>query len=144
MTDIGKMLTEAVQENLRMIIIVLVACLILYAINIVLGTINGTKKDGFDVKKFFFGVMKMVVIGLCVLAYCYVLNLLQLIPEEIFGIEIPVEVISVTEVYGIVKTWAYDMAKEVREKIKEFMELKYYSYDDIKLTSQENKEGGQG
>ena len=50
---------KAVQENLETIVLMLIVVGSLSAINIVLGTIIGTFTDKFDLKKFFFGILKV-------------------------------------------------------------------------------------
>ena len=50
--NVIKVIVEAVQSNLETIILMLIVVGSLSVINIVLGTIIGTVKDGFNIKKF--------------------------------------------------------------------------------------------
>ena len=54
-SEIIKIITSAVQENLDTIFLMLIVVGSLSGINIVLGTIVGTFTEGFNTRKFFFG-----------------------------------------------------------------------------------------
>ena len=114
----------------------------LNAINIVLGTIIGTFTDKFDAKKFFFGILKAIVIGLCIFAFCYTLNLFALTLQLTKDITISTDFISTVEVFTILIVWAIDIAKDVIAKIKSMKELKYVKYEDVQINP--NKEEGIG
>ncbi len=137
-----KVITEAVQENLETIILMLIVVGSLSAINIVLGTIIGTVKDRFDPKKFVFGIVKAFVIGLCIFAFCYTLNLFALTLQLTKDITISGEAISTVEVFVILVTFALDYAKDVIDKIKSLKELKYVKYEDVQINP--NTEEGIG
>ena len=137
-----KAITEAVQENLETIVLMLIVVGSLSAINIVLGTIIGTFTDKFDAKKFFFGILKAIVIGLCIFAFCYTLNLFALTLQLTKDITISTDFISTVEVFTILIVWAIDIAKDVIAKIKSMKELKYVKYEDVQINP--NKEEGIG
>lgn len=137
-----KAVTEAVQENLETIVLMLIVVGSLSAINIVLGTIIGTFTDKFDAKKFFFGILKAIVIGLCIFAFCYTLNLFALTLQLTKDITISTDFISTVEVFTILIVWAIDIAKDVIAKIKSMKELKYVKYEDVQINP--NKEEGIG
>lgn len=133
---------KAVQENLETIVLMLIVVGSLNAINIVLGTIIGTFTDKFDAKKFFFGILKAIVIGLCIFAFCYTLNLFALTLQLTKDITISTDFISTVEVFTILIVWAIDIAKDVIAKIKSMKELKYVKYEDVQINP--NKEEGIG
>ena len=113
---------KAVQENLETIVLMLIVVGSLNAINIVLGTIIGTFTDKFDAKKFFFGILKAIVIGLCIFAFCYTLNLFALTLQLTKDITISTDFISTVEVFTILIVWAIDIAKDVIAKKKSMKE----------------------
>ena len=133
---------KAVQENLETIVLMLIVVGSLNAINIVLGTIIGTVQDKFDAKKFFFGILKAFVIGLCIFAFCYTLNLFALTLQLTKDITISTDFISTVEVFTILIVWAIDIGKDVIAKIKSMKELKYVKYEDVQINP--NKEEGIG
>ena len=133
---------KAVQENLETIVLMLIVVGSLNAINIVLGTIIGTFTDKFDAKKFFFGILKAIVIGLCIFAFCYTLNLFALTLQLTKDITISTDFISTVEVFTILIVWAIDIAKDVIAKIKSMKELKYVKYEDVQINP--NTEEGIG
>ena len=130
---------KAVQENLETIVLMLIVVGSLNAINIVLGTIIGTFTDKFDAKKFFFGILKAFVIGLCIFAFCYTLNLFALTLQLTKDITISTDFISTVEVFTILIVWAIDIAKDVIAKIKSMKELKYVKYEDIQINVNNEK-----
>ena len=133
---------KAVQENLETIVLMLIVVGSLNAINIVLGTIIGTFTDKFDAKKFFFGILKAFVIGLCIFAFCYTLNLFALTLQLTKDITISTDFISTVEVFTILIVWAIDIAKDVIAKIKSMKELKYVKYEDVQMNPSSQKEMG--
>lgn len=131
--EIFKALMSAVEdENMTVLVIILIAIVVLFGANIILGTRIGSKEEGFDFKKFLFGIEKAITMSLITMAVCYAFNLLCIgigkagfltVNSQFIG---GVEIVSVALAYGI------DLALEVKEKIKSYRELKYISYDDVK------------
>lgn len=139
-----KVITDAVQENLETIILMLIVVGSLSAINIVLGTLIGTFTQKFDVKKFFFGILKAFIIGLCIFVFCYTLNLFALTLQLTKDITISTDFISTVEVFTILIVWALDLAKDIIAKVKSMKELKYVSYDDVQIQQNPQQEEGIG
>ena len=133
---------KAVEENLETIVLMLIVVGSLNGINIVLGTIIGTVQDKFDAKKFFFGILKAIVIGLCIFAFCYTLNLFALTLQLTKDITISTDFISTVEVFTILIVWAIDIAKDVIAKIKSMKELKYVKYEDVQINVNNQSEVG--
>lgn len=127
---------KAVQENLETIVLMLIVVGSLSAINIVLGTIIGTFTDKFDLKKFFFGILKAIVIGLCIFVFCYTLNLFALTLQLTKDVTISGDFISSLEVFTILVAFAIDYCKDILAKIKSLKELKYIKYEDIQINPQ--------
>lgn len=135
-STIVKTITEAVQENLETIVLMLIVVNTLYAINIVLGTLIGTFTEQFDVKKFLFGILKALITSLCIFAFCYALNLFALTLQLTKDISISADFISTVEVFTILIVWALDLAKDIIEKIKSMKTLKYIKYEDVQINAQ--------
>lgn len=133
---------KAVQENLETIVLMLIVVGSLSAINIVLGTIIGTFTDKFDLKKFFFGILKAIVIGLCIFVFCYTLNLFALTLQLTKDVTISGDFISSLEVFTILVAFAIDYCKDILAKIKSLKELKYIKYEDVQINT--NTEEGIG
>lgn len=103
---------------------------ILYIANIILGAIIGTNKSKFDIKKFLFGVLKAVTVLLIIVGVCYTVNVFVLTINKIEGLSIGSSIITTIELLGIMVSVGTDLAMEVFDKLKSFMELKYVSYED--------------
>ena len=130
---------EAVQANLETIFLMLIVVGSLSAINIVLGTIVGTIKEGFNGKKFAFGIFKAFIIGICIFVFCYTLNLFSLTLQLTKDIVISTDFITTLEVFTILIVWAIDLGKDIIEKIKSMKTLKYITYDDVQINPQTEK-----
>ena len=132
--DISHVLTiikEAMEENLETIVLMLIVVSSLYAINILFGTIIGTYTEKFNLKKFLFGVLKMVLADIGIFVFCYTLNLFSLTLQLTKDITISADFITTLEVFTILVVWAVDTAQDIVAKIKSLKELKYVSYDDV-------------
>ena len=132
--DISHVLTiikEAMEENLETIVLMLIVVSSLYAINILFGTIIGTYTEKFNLKKFLFGVLKMVLADIGIFVFCYTLNLFSLTLQLTKDITISADFITTLEVFTILVVWAVDTAQDIVAKIKSLKELKYVSYDAV-------------
>lgn len=135
-SHIVKVIVEAMQENLETIFLMLIVVGSLSAINIVLGTIIGTFKDGFNIKKFLFGIFKAIIIGICIFVFCYTLNLFSLTLQLTKDITISTDFITTLEVFTILIVWAIDLGKDIIDKIKSMKTLKYIHYEDVQINVQ--------
>lgn len=142
METIIQTIQKAMQENLETVILMLIVVGSLSGINIVLGTIIGTFTEKFDIKKFFFGILKAFIIGLCIFVFCYTLNLFSLTLQLTKDVTISTDFITTVEVFTILIVWAIDIAKDIMAKIKSMKELKYIKYEDIQINP--NTEEGIG
>lgn len=136
METILKLIQEALQENLETVVLMLIVVGSLSGINIVLGTIIGSFTEGFDLKKFLFGILKAFIIGLCIFVFCYTLNLFALTLELTKDITISSDFITTVEVFTILIAWALDLAQDILAKIKGMKTLKYVKYEDIQINPQ--------
>lgn len=134
----------AADENLIIVLVNLAVALGLFGTNIFFGTIMGTKEDGFDLKKFLFGIVKALGSCLGIFVFCYLLNVFYIGMNMTDLITIKVEVISTIQVIGVLYVWVIDLAKEVFDKIKSFRTLKYISYDDVDWQQDASPDGGIG
>lgn len=133
METILKLISEALQENLETVVLMLIVVGSLSGINIVLGTIIGSFTEGFDLKKFLFGILKAFIIGLCIFVFCYTLNLFALTLQLTKDISISSDFITTIEVFTVLIAWALDLAKDILEKIKDMKTLKYVKYEDVQI-----------
>lgn len=117
--------------NLSYVILLDCCVMALYIFNIILGTILGTKEEGFDVKKFLFGVMKSFMIVLIILGVCYILNVFVLVMNMMETITISTDMITTIEIIGVLVAVIVDLAMEIKDKLKSFKEMKYVSFDDV-------------
>ena len=131
MEIILEVLTKALDTNISYAVLMDVVIGFLYLFNIILGVIIGTQEDHFDIKKFFFGVMKAVCVLLIIVGICYILNVFTLTISLIRDITIDTDLVTTLELLGILVTQGIDLSKEVIEKIKSFRELKYVTYDAV-------------
>lgn len=139
MSTVIRVITDAVQENLETIILMLIVVGSLNLVNIVLGTIIGTMTEKFNAKKFLFGVFKAFIMGLSIFVFCYTLNLFSLTLQLTKDITISADFITTVEVFTILVVWALDLAKDIIEKIKGMKTLKYVSYEDVQINPQDEK-----
>lgn len=111
--------------------------------NIILGTIVGTHKEGFNWKKFLFGVCKALVLAFVIAGYCAVIEFVPLILARL-KISMPQEYVTFMQVVGVVLAWVYEDTMEVKEKITEVKELHYTSYDDFQIEESQPEIDGIG
>ena len=135
MATIIKLIEEALQENLETVVLMLIVVGSLSGINIVLGTIIGSFTEGFDYKKFLFGILKAFIIGLCIFVFCYTLNLFALTLELTKDISISSDFITTVEVFVVLIAWATDLAQDILAKLKSMKTLKYVKYEDIQINT---------
>ena len=133
METILKLISEALQENLETVVLMLIVVGSLAAINIVLGTIIGSFTEGFDLKKFLFGILKAFIIGLCIFVFCYTLNLFALTLQLTKDITISSDFITTIEVIVVLIAWATDLCRDILDKLKNMKTLKYVKYEDIQI-----------
>lgn len=134
-------LSNAFNENLEVVALLLISDLITSVLNIILGTIIGSNKDAFDLKKFLYGFLKLFASQCIIFAFCYALNLISLaldLIEERFDLKILTDngqsaIIAVIDIISIIWVRIKDTCLDVMEKIKSMRTLKYVSYDDVKL-----------
>lgn len=126
-----KTIKAAMQDNLETIVLMLIVVSSLYAVNILFGTIIGTYTQEFNLKKFLFGILKMILADVGIFVFCYTLNLFSLTLQLTNDITISTDFITTLEVFTVLIVWAVDTAKDIIEKIKSLKNLKYISYDDV-------------
>lgn len=127
-----KIIKEAMQENLSILLCLMIIVAALYAINCIMGAILGGFKEGFDWKKFLFGILKGIIAAACIFAFGFILNMFAAV-LNLIKVEISTDLITILEVIGIFIVWAIDLSKDIIDKIKGLKELKYISYEDVKV-----------
>lgn len=126
-----EIIKEAMEENLETIILMLIVVSSLYAINILFGTIIGTYTEKFNIKKFLFGILKMVLADVGIFVFCYTLNLLSLTLQLTKDVTISESFVTTLEVFCVLLTWAVDTSKDIIAKVKSLKTLKYVTYDAV-------------
>lgn len=144
MKTVLELLQKAWDSNLTIVASMVIVVIGLYALNIFFGTIIGTKEDGFNFKKFLFGIVKAFGCGVGIFAFCYMLNLFGLTMNLTDLVTVNQAVITTIEVIGVLYIWAMDLSKEVLDKIKSWRDLKYISYDDMIIQQDPKPSGGIG
>lgn len=129
-------ITTSITSNLEAPIVFLIVAIALRIANIVLGSIDAMFKKEFDWGKFFSGIWKMLVVSVTILMVIIILNLFAY-GLTLIDIKIPQDMVSALTVILIIATWCFDLAMEVADKIKSMKDLKYITYDDIQVNTQE-------
>lgn len=131
-------------ENMIVLAIILISIVVMFGCNIYLGTMQGKKKEGFSWGKFLFGIEKAFGICAVTMALCFAFNLLCIGLTMAEFLDIGTPVIAGTEIVAVASVYGLDLAREVLEKMKASRELKYLSYDDIKVQQNPQSEKGIG
>lgn len=143
MKNIIEMLSKALSENLEAVVLLIVVTAIFYLLNILFGTILGTKNVGFSGRKFLSGFLKGISACLGIFSFCYTLNLFAL-TLALVDVQISATLITTLEVIGVMVTWDIDLCLEIYDKIKALKELKFVSYDDVQTQQKPQETGGLG
>lgn len=118
-------------NNIQTLIYLLVIVGGLEITNIVLGTLMGTMETSFNLKKFLFGILKAIVIALCIVATCVLAEMFAFVLNQIEGITITAQIVSALEIIMVIVAWCLDLFKDILEKIKGIKTLKFISYADV-------------
>lgn len=137
--NIIKIIENAMQENLEIVVLMLLVVASLYITNILFGTLLGTFTEEFIPKKFFFGILKGIVGCIGVFVFCYTLNLFALTLQTTKDITISNDLVNTLMVIGVLVAWAWDIALDIVEKLKSFKTLKYIKYEDVQINPQSEK-----
>lgn len=140
--NVMNIIEKALEENLEPILLMLIVVTSLYLIDILFGTIVGTKTEKFILDKFIHGFIKLITSDLGIFVFCYTLNLFCLTLQITKDIIISQDFITTVEVFTILVVWAIDLAKEVIEKIKTLKTLKYTKYEDVSFNDYSVDERG--
>jgi len=127
-----RIINEAMQENLAILVCLMIVVAALFAINCIMGAVIGGLNEGFDWKKFLFGILKGIIAAACIFAFGFILNMFAAV-LNLIKVEISTDVVTILEVLGIFIAWGIDLSKDIIVKIKSMKELKYVSYDDVKV-----------
>lgn len=99
------------------IVLFLLVLGLLFTIDTILGVLIGTKEEGFNFKKFLYGLLKGGIAALCVIGFCFVIEITPIILKRI-DIELPSDIITLTEFMGVTFTAYKKYALDCLEKIK--------------------------
>ena len=62
-------LEKAFNDKLELVTMLVTINAVLYLINIVYGTVLGTHNEGFNTKKFFYGILKWIIASFGIIAF---------------------------------------------------------------------------
>lgn len=110
------------KENIITILMLLGILAILQICNIIFGTVIGSQKKKFSLKKLGKGVLKSTLFCLAFLGYCFSLEILPSVLMRI-DIAIPNDIITLMEIVGVTLTAYKKYAIDCYEKIKEFLKV---------------------
>lgn len=91
--------------------------------NTILGAVIANRKEEFDVRKLFQGIVKSILIAFCMLLLCVTLELLPIILNKI-GIEISNDLITIMEIVSITVTAYKKYAVDCVDKFKIILNIK--------------------
>lgn len=104
-------------DDMLTIIMLLSVLGVLYVANTVLGIMLKTKGQGFNFIAFRKGFVKALVIALCVVGFCFCLEVIPMILARI-GIVIDETSVTILEVIGVFMTAYKKYALDCYEKVK--------------------------
>lgn len=110
----------------------------LIVINTMLGTITAWTFGEWSTKKFFTGVLKNLLIALCMALFFIVIEVLPVALKRA-GIIIPTEVITVIEVFGMV---AVAIIKYIKDIYSSFIKILGISKEDVEAITNAKEERG--
>lgn len=110
----------------------------LIVINTMLGTITAWTFGEWSTKKFFTGVLKNLLIALCMALFFIVIEVLPVALKRA-GIIIPTEVITVIEVFGMV---AVAIIKYIKDIYSSFIKILGISKEDVEAITNVKEERG--
>lgn len=110
-------------NNLITVFYMLMMLAIAIISNTVLGAVIANRKEEFDVRKLFRGIIKSILIAFCMWLLCVTLELLPIILNEI-GIEISNDLITIMEVVSITLTAYKKYAVDCVDKFKIILNIK--------------------
>lgn len=104
-------------DNLITVACMLGVLFIMISINTVLGVVLANKKQKFDSKVLVRGVLKAIVITICILLFCFTLELIPIILGRV-DIEVPTNLITILEIVLTTLTAYKKYALDCFEKFK--------------------------
>ena len=110
------------KNNMITILMLLGILGVLQLCNIVLGTVIGTQKTKFNLKKLGKGILKSFLFCLAFLGYCFCIEIMPSILTRI-DIEIPSNLITLVEIVGVTLTAYKKYALDCYEKIKIILDV---------------------
>ena len=104
-------------DDLITLVLFLLVLGLLHVIDTILGVLIGTKEEGFKLKKFFYGFLKGGVVAICIAGFCFAIEITPIILKRI-DIELPNDLVTLTELIGVTLTVYKKYVLECFEKIK--------------------------
>lgn len=110
-------------DNLLTITYLMGMLAIAIIVNTTLGSLIANRKKKFSWKKLFRGLLKSIIIALCMLAFCLTLELVPAILSRI-GINVPEDIITVLEMAIMLFTAYKKYITDCIDKFKTILEIK--------------------
>lgn len=89
-------------------------------INIILGCLINGMADNWDWRKFFYGIIKALVLTVCIAGFCVILTYIPDVFTQA-GLDIPEELITVLQLFTVLGTTIKKYALDVYEKLQEIL-----------------------
>lgn len=131
-------LFDSIQYDLLTLGLLMLILGSLIVINTMLGTITAWTFGEWSTKKFFTGVLKNLLIALCMALFFIVIEVLPVALSRA-GIIIPTEVITVIEVFGMV---AVAIIKYIKDIYSSFIKILGISKEDVEAITNAKEERG--
>lgn len=131
-------LFDSVQYDLLTLGLLMLILGALIVINTMLGTITAWTFGEWNTKKFLTGVLKNLLIALCMALFFVVIEILPVALKRA-GIIIPTEVITVIEVFGMV---AVAIIKYIKDIYSSFIKILGISKEDVEAITNVKEERG--
>lgn len=90
---------------------------LLILIDTILGITIGIQKEGFNLKKLLYGILKGLIIGLCIVVFCFLIEIIYIILKRI-NIELSNDIIYFVEFIIITITVYKKYVLEIIKKLK--------------------------
>lgn len=94
----------------------------LFLINTILGIFLNTSKEGFCLKKFFYGFLKLFIVSICSFLYLLILEITPIILNRI-GIDITSDMVCMFEFLSLFLTVYKKYSLDIFDKIKNILNL---------------------
>lgn len=112
----------SIRDNLCNLALLNLLLGVLMVLNIILGAVMAKAGNTFDLKTFVNGVLKALLVALCMLVFCFVLEVFPIVLERV-GFAVPADLVTFMEVVAIVVVAFVKYAKGCYNKLKTLLDV---------------------